>query len=109
MLASQIEPQCAPASDRPNMAAGEVIISRPALRLRWAKLKNGAYELAAAPGEQRVIDEVDRLQPRRSRPGPQGATGVEGVIDGIVQHIHVIETPQERQPRERPSPLVRSA
>ena len=41
MLPSQICPQWAPASERPNMATGDVIISRMAPRSRWAKLKSG--------------------------------------------------------------------
>ncbi len=41
MLPSQICPQWAPASDSPNMATGEVIISWTASRLPWAKLNSG--------------------------------------------------------------------
>ena len=41
MLPSQIWPQWAPASDRPNMATGEVIMSRTSSRLPWAKLNSG--------------------------------------------------------------------
>ncbi len=41
MLPSQICPQWAPASDRPNMATGDVIISWTASRFPWAKLNMG--------------------------------------------------------------------
>ena len=41
MLASQIAPQCAPASERPNSENGVEIISKMSSKLPWAKLKSG--------------------------------------------------------------------
>ena len=41
MLASQIAPQWAPASERPNSESGEVIISWMSSKLPWAKLNSG--------------------------------------------------------------------
>ena len=39
--ASQIAPQCAPASESPNSANGVVIISWMSSKLPWAKLNSG--------------------------------------------------------------------
>ena len=91
-LASQMAPQCAPASDSPNRVAGGRDHLPDGVKVPRREVHDGnVEELGALPSQHGLVDKLGRIGALGSGQLRNRQLGPQVVVDGVGEHVHGVE------------------